>query len=78
VKALHNKFLQTLETAWTDYQASMEIIKNIFHHLDGMYITENDVYNIHDLGLIIFRDQVNEILIPFRYRQNLSVVISVC
>lgn len=35
-------------------------------YMDRVYVQQNDVDNVYNLGLIIFRDQVSEILIPFQ------------
>ncbi|CAF4761246.1 unnamed protein product [Pieris macdunnoughi] len=56
--ALHNGFLQTLNNAWTDHQTSMVMIRDILMYMDRVYVQQNDVDNVYNLGLIIFRDQV--------------------
>nr|CAG4634632.1 EOG090X01NX [Alona affinis] len=56
--SLHNEFLQILNQAWVDHQTSMEIIQNIFQYMDRVYVQQNNVDNVYNLGLIIFRDQV--------------------
>lgn len=55
---LHNNFLQTLNQAWVDHQTSMVMIRDILMYMDRVYVTQNDVDNVYNLGLIIFRDQV--------------------
>ncbi|XP_034829377.1 cullin-3 isoform X2 [Maniola hyperantus] len=56
--SLHNGFLQTLNNAWTDHQTSMVMIRDILMYMDRVYVQQNDVDNVYNLGLIIFRDQV--------------------
>ncbi|OWR44585.1 Cullin-3, partial [Danaus plexippus plexippus] len=58
LQALHNGFLQTLNNAWTDHQTSMVMIRDILMYMDRVYVQQNDVDNVYNLGLIIFRDQV--------------------
>lgn len=65
LKALYNNFLQTLNQAWNDHQTSMVMIRDILMYMDRVYVQQNDVDNVYNLGLIIFRDQVSELLILF-------------
>lgn len=58
LKALHNNFLLTLNQAWNDHQTSMVMIRDILMYMDRVYVQQNDVDNVYNLGLIIFRDQV--------------------
>lgn len=58
LRALHNNFLQTLNQAWNDHQTSMVMIRDILMYMDRVYVQQNDVDNVYNLGLIIFRDQV--------------------
>lgn len=60
--SLHNGFLQTLNNAWTDHQTSMVMIRDILMYMDRVYVQQNEVDNVYNLGLIIFRDQVNIVL----------------
>ena len=56
--SLHNNFLQTLNQAWIDHQTSMVMIRDILMYMDRVYVQQNNVDNVYNLGLIIFRDQV--------------------
>ncbi|XP_055954698.1 cullin-3-like [Patella vulgata] len=56
--ALNNNFLQTLNNAWNDHQTSMVMIRDILMYMDRVYVQQNSVDNVYNLGLIIFRDQV--------------------
>lgn len=58
--SLHNGFLQTLNNAWTDHQTSMVMIRDILMYMDRVYVQQNEVDNVYNLGLIIFRDQVSQ------------------
>ncbi|XP_024939142.1 cullin-3 isoform X4 [Cephus cinctus] len=58
LRSLHNNFLQTLNQAWNDHQTSMVMIRDILMYMDRVYVQQNDVDNVYNLGLIIFRDQV--------------------
>ena len=57
--SLQNNFLQTLNHAWNDHQTSMVMIRDILMYMDRVYVQQNNVENVYNLGLIIFRDQVN-------------------
>ncbi|KAB7500154.1 Cullin-3 [Armadillidium nasatum] len=56
--SLQNNFLQTLNNAWNDHQISMVMIRDILMYMDRVYVLQNSVDNVYNLGLIIFRDQV--------------------
>ncbi|XP_018577843.1 cullin-3 [Anoplophora glabripennis] len=58
LKSLHNNFLMTLNQAWNDHQTSMVMIRDILMYMDRVYVQQNEVDNVYNLGLIIFRDQV--------------------
>lgn len=58
LRALHNNFLLTLNQAWNDHQTSMVMIRDILMYMDRVYVQQNDVDNVYNLGLVVFRDQV--------------------
>jgi len=58
LESLHNKFLQTLNNSWNDHQTSMVMIRDILMYMDRVYVQQNNVDNVYNLGLMIFRDQV--------------------
>lgn len=66
--SLHNNFLQTLNQAWNDHTTSMTMIRDILMYMDRVYVQQNNVDNVYNLGLIIFRDQVSSTL--FIKRKN--------
>lgn len=57
--SLNNNFLQILNQAWNDHQTSMVMIRDILMYMDRVYVQQNNVDNVFNLGLIIFRDQVS-------------------
>ncbi|KAF2359059.1 Cullin N-terminal [Trinorchestia longiramus] len=56
--SLNNNFLQILNHAWNDHQTSMVMIRDILMYMDRVYVHQNNVDNVYNLGLIIFRDQI--------------------
>ncbi|XP_052868042.1 cullin-3 [Anopheles cruzii] len=58
LRSFNCNFLQTLNQCWTDHQTSMVMIRDILMYMDRVYVQQNDVDNVYNLGLIIFRDQV--------------------
>lgn len=58
LRALNNNFLSTLNQAWTDHQTSMVMIRDILMYMDRVYVQQNEVDNVYNLGLIIFRDEI--------------------
>uniref|UniRef100_A0A1Q3G3C5 Putative cullin n=1 Tax=Culex tarsalis TaxID=7177 RepID=A0A1Q3G3C5_CULTA len=58
LRSFNSNFLQTLNQAWNDHQTSMVMIRDILMYMDRVYVQQNDVDNVYNLGLIIFRDQV--------------------
>ncbi|XP_069367318.1 cullin-3-B-like [Paralichthys olivaceus] len=58
INSLYNNFLQTMNQAWNDHQTAMVMIRDILIYMDRVYVQQNNVENVYNLGLIIFRDQV--------------------
>ncbi|XP_071839124.1 cullin-3-like [Apostichopus japonicus] len=58
LNSLNNNFLQTLNAAWNDHQTAMVMIRDILMYMDRVYVQQNNVDNVYNLGLKIFRDQV--------------------
>lgn len=56
--ALNNNFLQTLNSAWNDHQTSMVMIRDILMYMDRVYVQQNNVDNVYNLGLMIYREKV--------------------
>lgn len=58
LRSFNCNFLQTLNQCWNDHQTSMVMIRDILMYMDRVYVQQNDVDNVYNLGLNIFRDQV--------------------
>jgi len=58
VASLNNNFLHTLNMAWQDHHTSMVMIRDILMYMDRVYVTQNNVENVYNLGVATFRDQV--------------------
>lgn len=58
VSSLNNEFLDTLNTAWNDHQTSMVMIRDILMYMDRVYVQQNNVDSVYDLGLILFKDLI--------------------
>lgn len=58
LESLNNNFLQTLNSAWNDHQTSMVMIRDILMYMDRVYVQQNNVDNVYNLGLMIFRDHI--------------------
>ncbi|CAH1721454.1 cullin-3-B-like [Aphis gossypii] len=54
--ALNNNFLQTLDECWRDHQTSMVMIRDILMYMDKVYVKNNEVDSVYNLGLVLFRD----------------------
>lgn len=74
MRCLNNNFLQTLNQAWNDHQTSMVMIRDILMYMDRVYVQQNEVDNVYNLGLIIFRDQVCQAIVIEYYIDTLSLV----
>lgn len=61
LKSLNNNFLQALNVAWNDHQTSMVMIRDILMYMDRVYVKHNEVDNVYNLGLTLFRDLVSNI-----------------
>ena len=55
ISALHNNFLQAVNIAWEDHQFSMIMIRDILMYMDRVYVKQNNLTNVYDQGLILFR-----------------------
>ena len=56
--SMNDNFLQTLNQAWCNHQTSMVMTRDILMYMDRVYVQQNDVENVYNLGLNIFRDTV--------------------
>ena len=53
--SLHNNFLLAVNIAWIDHQFSMIMIRDILMYMDRVYVKQNNLVNVYDQGLILFR-----------------------
>jgi cullin 3 len=58
LESLNNNFLQTLNSAWNDHQTSMVMIRDILMYMNRVYVHQNSVENVCNLGLMIFREHI--------------------
>ncbi|ESN98221.1 hypothetical protein HELRODRAFT_101759 [Helobdella robusta] len=58
LESLQNNFLQVLNAAWNDHQTSMVMIRDVLLYMDRVYIQHNNMINVYNLGLMIFRDEI--------------------
>jgi len=58
LESLRNNFLQTLNSTWNDYLTSMVMIRDIVTYMDRIYVQQNSVENVYNLGLMIFRNEI--------------------
>lgn len=56
LSSLNNNFLQTLDQCWRDHQTSMVMIRDILMYMDKVYVKNNEVDSVYNLGLVLFRD----------------------
>ncbi|XP_050422595.1 cullin-3-B-like [Adelges cooleyi] len=56
--SLNNNFLQMLDKCWRDHQTSMVMIRDILMYMDKVYVKNNEVDSVYNLGLVLFRDTV--------------------
>lgn len=58
LKSLNNNFLQTLIQVWKDHQTTMVKIRDVLMYMERVYVQQNAVETVYNLGLITFRDHV--------------------
>lgn len=75
LQSLNNNFLQTLNQAWSDHQTSMIMIRDILMYVDRVYVQQNEVDSVYNLGLIIFRDQVSVTEWPWPMFMNETLIL---
>uniref|UniRef100_A0A6B2KYR3 Cullin family profile domain-containing protein n=1 Tax=Arcella intermedia TaxID=1963864 RepID=A0A6B2KYR3_9EUKA len=57
-EANEEKFLNTLCEAWAEHTQSMLMIRDILMYMDRVYVVNNNVNSVYDLGLILFKENV--------------------
>lgn len=58
LSAMNNNFLETLNMAWSDHSTSMVMIRDILMYMDRVYVSQQNVLPVYNLGLTLFRDEV--------------------
>lgn len=53
-----NNFLRTLHVAWNNYKMSLNRIDDFLKYMNRVYVEQNELDDVLNLGLITFRDQV--------------------
>ncbi|KAI1712968.1 cullin family domain-containing protein [Ditylenchus destructor] len=58
VEAINGPFLQTLNRAWAEHKTAMGMIRDILMYLDRVYVTQQGVEPVYQMGLAIFREEI--------------------
>uniref|UniRef100_A0A915Q496 Cullin family profile domain-containing protein n=1 Tax=Setaria digitata TaxID=48799 RepID=A0A915Q496_9BILA len=56
--AVNGSFLEVLNTAWQDHIIAMVMIRDILMYMDRVYVQQQNVDPVYNLGLILFRDEI--------------------
>ncbi|VDK76385.1 unnamed protein product [Litomosoides sigmodontis] len=56
--AINSSFLEVLNTAWQDHIIAMVMIRDILMYMDRVYVQQQNVDPVYNLGLILFRDEI--------------------
>ncbi|XP_037954020.1 cullin-3-like [Teleopsis dalmanni] len=58
IKNINNNFLFKLNQEWNDHKTSMLMIRDILMYMDRVYVEKENLQNVFNLGLILFRDEI--------------------
>lgn len=58
LESLNNNFLSALNTAWSEHQTAMMMIRDILMYMDRVYVKQSGVLNVYDSGIEKFKDCV--------------------
>ncbi|CAD5111560.1 DgyrCDS859 [Dimorphilus gyrociliatus] len=58
LESLNNNFLSSLNTAWSEHQTAMMMIRDILMYMDRVYVKQSGVKNVYDSGIEKFKDCV--------------------
>lgn len=61
MRSLNDDFLPSLSQQWKDHQTAMVMIRDILMYMDRVYVQQQNVESVYNLGLTIFRDQVKSV-----------------
>eukprot|EP01111_Echinosteliopsis_oligospora_P008697 TRINITY_DN2462_c0_g1_i1.p1 TRINITY_DN2462_c0_g1~~TRINITY_DN2462_c0_g1_i1.p1 ORF type:complete len:745 (-),score=221.56 TRINITY_DN2462_c0_g1_i1:110-2344(-) len=56
--SVEDNFLQELNKHWNEHKTSMLMIRDILMYMDRVYVPNNNVKNVYDLGLVLFKQTV--------------------
>lgn len=56
--SVNSRFLETLNNAWQDHMTAMVMIRDILMYMDRVYVQQQNVEPVYNLGLTIFRDEI--------------------
>ncbi|VDN58476.1 unnamed protein product [Dracunculus medinensis] len=58
LRSVNSNFLETLNSAWHDHTTAMVMIRDILMYMDRVYVQQQNVDPVFNLGLTIFRDEI--------------------
>ncbi|VDN05739.1 unnamed protein product [Thelazia callipaeda] len=58
LSAINGSFLEVLNTAWQDHIVAMVMIRDILMYMDRVYVQQQNVDPVYNLGLILYRDEI--------------------
>ena len=70
MRSLNDDFLPSLSQQWKDHQTAMVMIRDILMYMDRVYVQQQNVESVYNLGLTIFRDQVKSVTKNSSYKNN--------
>ena len=54
----HGDLLRELVQTWNEHHTAMVMIRDILMYMDRVYVTQNNLDNVYNLGLTLFRENV--------------------
>ncbi|KAF8383258.1 cul-3 [Pristionchus pacificus] len=55
---MDDRFLETLNSAWSEHTTAMVMIRDIFMYMDRVYVEQQKCDPVYNLGIGIFRDEI--------------------
>ncbi|GMT04619.1 hypothetical protein PENTCL1PPCAC_26793, partial [Pristionchus entomophagus] len=56
--SMDDRFLTTLNSAWSEHTTAMVMIRDIFMYMDRVYVEQQKCEPVYNLGIGIFRDEI--------------------
>uniref|UniRef100_A0A1I8HXY7 CULLIN_2 domain-containing protein n=4 Tax=Macrostomum lignano TaxID=282301 RepID=A0A1I8HXY7_9PLAT len=56
--SVNNVFLATLNSLWKDHQTAMVMIRDILMYMDRVYVNQQNLPSVYNMGLTVFKEQV--------------------